>query len=35
VLALAMGGGILSMAWHILTARKLFQLGQGDRQVNR
>jgi len=35
VLVLAMGGGILSMAWHILTARRLLQLGHGDRQVNR
>lgn len=32
---LAMGGGILSMAWNILTARRLFQLGRGDQQVNR
>jgi hypothetical protein len=35
VMVLAMGGGILSMAWHILTARRLFQLGQSDRRVNR
>ena len=32
---LAMGGGILSMAWNILTARRLFELGQGDRRVKR
>ena len=25
----AMGGGLLSMAWYILVARRLFQLGQG------
>lgn len=25
----AMGGGLLSMAWYILIARRLFQLGQG------
>jgi hypothetical protein len=34
-MVLAMGGGILSMAWHILTARRLFQLGRSNRQVNR
>lgn len=26
----AMGGGILSMAWHILTARRLFRLGRAS-----
>jgi hypothetical protein len=25
----AMGGGLLSMAWYVLIARRLFQLGQG------
>ena len=27
-MVLAMGGGVLSMAWHILTARRLFWLGR-------
>ncbi|MGB3635444.1 MAG: hypothetical protein WA982_15485 [Rubrobacteraceae bacterium] len=34
-MVLAMGGGLLSMAWHILTARRLFRLGSGDRRVKR
>jgi hypothetical protein len=29
ILILAMGGGLASMAWYILIARGLFQLGQG------
>jgi hypothetical protein len=28
-MALAMSGGLFSMAWYILVARRLFQLGQG------
>lgn len=32
-MVLAMGGGVLSMAWHILTARKLFELESGDRPL--
>jgi hypothetical protein len=34
-MVLAMGGGILSMAWYILTARRLFQLSRSDRHGNR
>ena len=34
-MVLAMGGGILSMAWNILTARRLFQLSRSDRHANR
>jgi hypothetical protein len=29
-LALAMGGGLLSMAWQLLTARGLFRLARGE-----
>lgn len=29
VMMIAMGGGLLSMTWYILVARRLFQLGQG------
>ncbi|MCC6147217.1 MAG: DUF4386 family protein [Anaerolineaceae bacterium] len=32
VLTLAMVGGIASMVWYVLIARKLFQLGQDDRR---
>ena len=32
ILILAMGGGLSSMVWYILIARRLFQLGLGDRR---
>ena len=34
-MALAVGGGLLSMAWRILTARRLFQLAHSNRQARR
>jgi hypothetical protein len=34
-MALAMGGGVLSMVWNILTARRLFRLGRGDWSAKR
>jgi Domain of unknown function (DUF4386) len=34
-MVLAMGGGILSMAWNVLTARRLFQLSRSGQKVNR
>lgn len=35
VMVLAVGGGILSIVWRILTARALFQLGKDDRRAKR
>jgi hypothetical protein len=33
VMIIAMGGGILSMTWYILIARRLFQLGTSEEKT--